>query len=749
MKRKVVAVLAALTLATGTGVAVAVVIPPGTNGPGLAAVGPASANDGFPVWYQDKNGLRLENCVNLADPKCPAIGPRPDMTAPISFPANYPEEGFYTIAVADMPTPTGNARGAVQLEQAFANGGAAAGDQITFARTRYTMDVTPGASYTITSPVTPPGGKTLVATTGLLVDTEDIGVSPGDFSGALGARVGPFLTWDDFASVPAPAALAPNALGKATYVGDGVTPHKIVGSPYNNNFFRVEGPGINPSVTVDACPTVTGPISDCIETALFTLQGKLATTSGVTPQRATYTQTSATGGMVDVFALTAPGDQEAIQVSDVSAVPGFATTALLGSVNSAGHYAARVAYTGAQPPTTVQVSNMGDVPVTNRNITVVDRVSGTAVYTTGTPGTPGDPAAIPAIPAIAPTVGSLTVNAVSSDTVRAGAPALTASGFAVLPVALSLGSMSVPLDAPPESVTVASAAGGTVTLQVEMAGLPATPIPVMAMAGPDQSAFTGQVVTLDGSASTGALTYSWTSPAGITLTNPNSAAPTFTAPTVIAPDSGIYAFDLTVTGPGGPKTSTVTITVTAVTGAVANAGPSQTGVQRGTTVALDGRLSTSAATYLWTQVITPGDPIATLVGANTAQPTFTFPMYKFPAKTGALTFNLRVTSLDGSFSDAPVTVTPSSDTVAIIRGTYTASKRQWRIDGTSSSVLTGQIVTVHLGPLTGPVIGTAVVSPTHAWAVSVTSAVVGGVGQTVSVESQLGGTAAGFVFKVA
>src|SRR6478752_8319530 len=73
--RVLVLALAALTVAGG--IATAAVIPHGTNGPGLTAVGPVSATDGFPVWYKDKStpaGLRLENCLSLTDPMCPAIG---------------------------------------------------------------------------------------------------------------------------------------------------------------------------------------------------------------------------------------------------------------------------------------------------------------------------------------------------------------------------------------------------------------------------------------------------------------------------------------------------------------------------------------------------------------------------------------------------------------------------------------------------------------------------------------------------
>ena len=93
--------------------------------------------------------------------------------------------------------------------------------------------------------------------------------------------------------------------------------HKIKGSPYGTNVFRIEGPGINPSPTVDACPTVTGPIADCIETDLFTVQGKLATTSGVTAEQATYSRSSAGAGSSTSYASSETGPQS-IQVSDAS-----------------------------------------------------------------------------------------------------------------------------------------------------------------------------------------------------------------------------------------------------------------------------------------------------------------------------------------------------------------------------------------------------------------------------------------------
>jgi len=736
MKRKSVVILASLALVGTTGVAFGAVGPPGINGPGLAAVGPLSPVDGYPVWYQDKAGLRVEQCgIWSPDPMCPAVAPRPNPALPTSFPDNYTPEAFYQLASAVMPTANaGKATIVNNLEQSLING-----QQFTFSRVRIDItNATAGLSYKVTTPA----GVRTVTTANFptrVFDTFDVGLAAGDFSGVLGGSVGPFLTWDTFNNVPADPALKPNALGKPTYIGDGVTPHKVIGSPYGTNFVRIEAVGVNPTPLTDMCPTVAGPLADCVETNLLVLQGKIATTSGVAADQATYSRSAAGAGNVDVYASSI-GDQQSITTSDVPVAPAtaeFAPTELTGSPASAGHYFARVPYVGAAPPTTVKVSNIGDVPVTTKNIGVVDQVTGTAVYTTGTPANPA------AVPPTAAVPGSLAINAVSSDTFAP--PVLTASGFAAAGQPLVAGVLSVPVqDAPPVFVTVTSSAGGVAKLPVTVVGAAYKPIPAVAQAGPDQNASVGALVTLDGSASVGALTYAWTSPAGITLTNPTTATPTFT-PT--AANVGPNVFTLTVTGAGGStSTATVTVTVTAATPAVANAGANQTGIQRGSLVTLDGSLS-SVGTYLWTQVVAPGDPTATLTGATTLKPTFTFPFYQSPANNGPLTFNLKVTSVDGSVANSTVTVSPSSDSVLVSRAVYTVSKGTWVVAGTSSNLAGGFTVTAHLGLVNGPVIGTAVVGAGGAWQVkaSGTPAVLG---SQVTVESQLGGTSPSFAVKL-
>ena len=88
----------------------------------------------------------------------------------------------------------GKALAAIALEQAFGSGPVADGDQVTFARLRLKItNARDGVDYKFT---TPAGTKTLrTSKPGIVVDTEDIGIGgKGDFSGALGGRIGPFLT---------------------------------------------------------------------------------------------------------------------------------------------------------------------------------------------------------------------------------------------------------------------------------------------------------------------------------------------------------------------------------------------------------------------------------------------------------------------------------------------------------------------------------------------------------------------------
>ena len=245
-------------------------------------VGPVDGVTGFPSYYQDTAGQRLEPCLD-GPPICFAAAS--DLTAPEG-------EAFYNNAGATMNLRgTGKAVLTLALEAAYA--GADSGQEITFGRVRFTASsgLRSGSTYKVTHPY---GVDSFVAdTAGAVkanVGTEDIGglgpcLGPNahaaggacDFGEATTGRIGPFLKWD-----PAVAPAAP-----AGYLGDNATPHRITGSPNGTNVFRIEGPGVNPTTT-DQCPAIGGLISDCLETNLFTVEGKIAGPVMSTPTRPAF-----------------------------------------------------------------------------------------------------------------------------------------------------------------------------------------------------------------------------------------------------------------------------------------------------------------------------------------------------------------------------------------------------------------------------------------------------------------------------
>ena len=150
----------------------------------------------------------------------------------------------------------------------------------------------------------------------------------------------------------------------------------------------------------------------------------------------------------------------------------------------------------------------------------------------------------------------------------------------------------------------------------------------MAGAGPDQSVFVTNTVTLDGSGSTDvdgdSLTFSWTftsSPAGSTAT---LSDPTIVDPTFVADVSGTYVAQLLVNdGTVDSAPDTVTIT-TDNTAPVADAGPDQT-VLVTDTVTLDGSGSTDvdgdSLTFSWS-LSPPATSLAVLDDPAAVMPTF-------------------------------------------------------------------------------------------------------------------------------
>jgi hypothetical protein len=236
---------------------------------------------------------------------------------------------------------------------------------------------------------------------------------------------------------------------------------------------------------------------------------------------------------------------------------------------------------------------------------------------------------------------------------------------------------TVPFNQPAAILTfslVVSDANGTsaasrVSITVNPQPPPPPPAAPTADAGPDQAVASGAFVTLDGTASSDpsalALSFAWTQTAGpiVTLSSASSTTPSFTAPTVpFGQPAAILTFSLVVSDANTSSApSTVQITVNAEPppnpAPIANAGPDQA-VASHASVTLDGSASADpdgeAITFAWTQ---SSGAAVSLVGANTASPTFTAPVVPASSAAATLAFSLVVSDAHASSAPASVTIT--------------------------------------------------------------------------------------------
>jgi hypothetical protein len=521
-----------------------------TNTNKLTAVGPVNTEYGFPSWYEDSNKTRLELCLDAENPLCGFLpGDIPDETAPISFPGNFPEEAFYMLAGSELTFPNGGRAVLVLgLEAAFANT-VTEGDQVVFGRQRIVVKGGPAnATLTFQHPYGTITIDTDGAGDGKLV--EDVSPAVGNFTTALKSNVGPFLKWD-----PASAPAAP-----AGYLGDPGQDHTVVGGLGGYNKFSVNGGGL------------------ALETDQFTVQGKISTNQGVSGDFAALN-----GNMIDVFASSGNGAQ--LQVDGQAGT--FDTTPMLSDPDT-GRYYARVQFTGTAP-TSVKVTNIGDKPASSSQISVT-KPSGVSITKAIYDGT------------------NLTVGATST----VGYP-LTVTGLGTLEAsATGTGAeKSFPVKAPPATVTVKTASGGSASLPVTISGGAATPVglapvtpapdpgpvvdagsgtvpgetqPTTAVATAASTAITrGGTVQLDGSSSTGAASYKWIQVGGpaVTISGDTTAKPTATLPfyakntdtaPVAASTNGPVQLQLVVTDKNGLGSASATVNLTVQTDTVTVAG---------------------------------------------------------------------------------------------------------------------------------------------------------------------------------
>ena len=333
----------------------------------------------------------------------------------------------------------------MNVEGAFATDHVISGDEVVFGRIRIRAKGAANGTYRITHPY---GIDEFSVTDGAGINsTEDVGIAPGAFGGALRGRVGPYLTWDTFGSS------GPDAPPKG-YIGDPAVPHAVKGSPYGTNLVRVE--------RKDAA----GNYQTIGTTTQFNVQGRLARTGGVDVQQATYRTMDDGTKVIEVFASSETGQAIRLIAPDLGykgitlEEDDFSVTAG-GSSHQEGRYYGRfaikpgVAVTGGADATKIVVQNAGDVPVSSQ-----DRLPSRTSSRSRTRPT---------------TARSLTIAANSSDS----AAKLTVQGYGDL----TGGSTSFGgVDAPPHVITVTSDEGGSATVPLDTSGpFTAPDLPVAAV----------------------------------------------------------------------------------------------------------------------------------------------------------------------------------------------------------------------------------------------------------------------------
>lgn len=571
----------------------------------LRAVGPVSAFN-YPVWYKDGFGQKLELCLEPNNPLC-IIGDVPDPAADLSIPDNFPDESFYWNGGATIDFANANGQGkallVLGLEAAFGGtGNVVDGQQVVFGRVRFKIvgGIKACETYTFRYPY---GNIPIVAdeavrgagcgSAGKIFYTDDIGIgNPLDFTGALDSQpIQSFLRWPSGAP--------------AGYLGDPAIPHTVVGSPIGQNFFQIDGPDIG------------GPGVNSIRTDQFTIMGKLATNSGVNVEAAVYTRSGSTGGTIDIYAnseffqsiqipanagyYTTLMDEDTghyfVRLSYTGALPSLVTV-----VNSGDNPPTkktikpidRVVITEATLNTsvsphvlTVKASSSDtsssaptltlagyDVPLSGGTATVETNAPLLKVTVTSSAG--GSDTANVEVSGAANDPMVVNANAGLDQNVQSGAQ-FTLDGSASYPAEnitsytwkdgndnIVSTSKQVTLTAPANTGTTsivrqytlivtgvgASQSSSTVQISVLPQNITAT-----ASAGPDQQAQVGSTVTLDGSLSQNASSYSWSQISGpaVTLSNSSAAKPTFTfGPVVPSPTPAVLVFELTV-APGNVK----------------------------------------------------------------------------------------------------------------------------------------------------------------------------------------------------
>ncbi|WP_119154262.1 Ig-like domain-containing protein [Caldimonas tepidiphila] len=614
---------------------------------------------------------------------------------PYVFPDSFPDESFYFRAVSSLDL--GGDRRAVlvlALEAAFANGVPQAGEQMVFTRIRVTAGVPHPGTYRVRHPYGAETFHDVVSAGGSrdIVFSEDIGVTPGEFSQALTSRFGPFLQ-----AVDGQGAIKRVELNGAQFLSDGVSTERVTGGPFGN-VFAICGPFDGPGT------------ERCVETDQFTLTGRVHDSvadpipSPLAVRRASYSR-DAGGTRVDVVANASAGIGAGAPLLSAGAT-GLPPVKLNGPDALQNYYAQAIPLEAGKVPAEVSVVNSGDTPPSRVSRHVVDEVRiGSARYH--------------------PDTRQLVVVATSSDKGAGGEapPVLVLEGHAaqsergvILEDPASHRFVVEGLAVPPAAVTVASAAGGNARAAVAMergtnafaAGVPlalddtatatagaTTPTVIDVLRNdvvPATAGLTGPVTILDPlQTPMGTLSHTADGKLGfLPTTTTGTATFRYTVANAVGTSNAALLSVSVLPGAGGPVP-------------IANPDPGSGGtplnVAINSSIVIDVLANDSANDPGGTVTLSPASvTVVTAPNTGTAKPEpdsgrITYTSTETP---GTATFAYTVSNTNGNTS-APSTVTVNvlaPDRITVTRARCMQGSRTWDVRGTSS-VTNGNSVTLY------------------------------------------------------
>jgi len=695
----------------------------GTAWAGLKAVDPGPytlATGRYPMWYQDHNDLSMELCQSrAASSRVPVsvppaymctLLPEPgiyDDALPLVFPDNWPPEMFWYLAETSIPA-VGNSGYELDvyvagIEAAFASENPVDGDQQSFARIRIRVSVPQAGTYVITHPygvetvnVTTPGRRAINI-------TRDIGIgAPGNFSGALNGAIGPFLR-----GVGGPyTEINPDTGASETYIGDPNLTEQVIGSPFDTNFIRIQGP------------------AGTIETNLFTVSGKVLDPReqvAAELERASYRR-NADGTRVEVFAK-APNSATLCFRETLALVPGTPPSPcqfnLLADNN--GLFFAEHLSNAAPPPVIVVTAT--DPTGATRPTALSRKLSDVVKVTTARYDWVNK---------------RLRIEASSSDEVQV--PDLVAQGYGRLSKAGTLQSLTVnDVAQPPATVTIKSAAGGSDTEAVVVVGN--APVEAENQAPLTQSDLGstsfGVPLSLnllandsdpDNNVPLSIVDLTQPAPDQGTVALSGSTAVIYTPPAVVnAPMAATFTYR--AQDNKGLKSAVTTVTINVAPNQVPTA-VNDTATTLGVALPINVLLNDSDpegnVPLAVASVTQPVDGRGT-VSTDGNQVTYTPPATITAAFTTTFTYIAR-DSLGALSAPATVTVQvsprPAAETFTVTAATVTArsnNRYNWDLSGTSS-VTTGNTITVQVTTPSGLVtLGSTAVPLTGRWRLTVSN----------------------------